>query len=150
MYAICLTFGIRPHEIAYATLMKDGRLEISDGKTGEREAWPLMPEWVAKLNLQKVNRPTQSALTVAKTAADYFAEKKPGRPGVRTRPARLPFSLYTLRHAWAIRAMREGFTISLAAKLLGHSTRVHETTYRRWINKAHMDAMYKTELKRLA
>lgn len=150
MYAICLTFGIRPHEIAYATLMKDGRLEISDGKTGEREAWPLMPEWVAKLNLQKVNRPTQSALTVAKTAADYFAEKKPGKPGVRTRPARLPFSLYTLRHAWAIRAMREGFTISLAAKLLGHSTRVHETTYRRWINKAHMDAMYKTELKRLA
>ena len=147
LYGIMLTYGIRPHEIVGANVTKDGRLDIADGKTGAREAWPCRAEWVEQLNLRKIHRPSQSVLTVAKIAADYFAEKKPGRPGIRTRPARLPFSLYTLRHAWAIRAMREGYTTSLAAKLLGHSTRVHETTYRRWINKRQMDEMYEQRSK---
>ena len=147
LYGIVLTYGIRPHEITHSTITKDGRLDIASGKTGAREAWPCKAEWVEQLDLHKAHYPTQSADTVAKIAADYFAEKKPGRPGIRTRPARLPFSLYTLRHAWAIRAMREGYTTSLAAKLLGHSTRVHETTYRRWINKRQMDEMYEQRTK---
>lgn len=148
LYGITLTYGIRPHEISHSTITKDGRLDIASGKTGAREAWPCRPEWVEQLNLREAHRPTQSADTVAKTASDYFSEKKPGRPGIRTRPARLPFSLYTLRHAWAIRAMKEGYTTSLAAKLLGHSTRVHETTYRRWINKRQMDEMYERQTRK--
>lgn len=150
LYGVVLTYGIRPHEIAFATVTKDGRLDISDGKTGAREAWPCKAEWVDQLKLREMNRPPQPANTVAKIAADYFAEKKPGRPGVRTRPARLPFSLYILRHAWAIRAMKEGYTTSLAAKLMGHSTRVHETTYRRWINKRQMDEMFTQHIKKLS
>jgi hypothetical protein len=142
LYGLMLTYGCRPHEVINSVITSDGRLEISDGKTGARQAWPLMPEWVNELNLRDLCMPTQSINTIAKVASDYFREKRPGRPGVKTRPARLPFNLYTLRHAWAIRAMREGFTTSLAAKLLGHSTRVHEQTYRRWINKEHMDLMF--------
>ncbi len=141
-YGIGLTYGIRPHEIANCMVTSDGRLEISGGKTGSRESWPLMPQWVDDLKLREMHRPKQSVDTVAKAASDYFRAKPAGRPGVRTRPARLPFNLYVLRHSWAIRAMREGFSTSLAAKLLGHSTRVHETTYRRWINKSQMDEMF--------
>ena len=90
-----------------------------------------------------MHRPSQSVLTVAKAASDYFSEKKPGRPGVRTRPARLPFSLYTLRHAYAIRLITEGCNSDLSAELMGHSVRVHENTYRRWLNQRYMDDMYK-------
>ncbi|EHA63716.1 hypothetical protein Syn8016DRAFT_0757 [Synechococcus sp. WH 8016] len=150
LYGIMLTYGIRPHEIVYSSLTADGRLDISEGKTGAREAWPCKPEWVRKLNLREEHRPTQSYQTVAKAASDYFAEKKPGRPGIRTRPARLPFSLYTLRHAYAIRLMADGYNSDLSAKLMGHSVRVHTETYRRWLNKSHMDAMFKKQLKKRA
>ena len=150
MYGVLLTYGIRPHEIVNASIRPDGRLDISDGKTGFRESWPCMPEWVDELNLRDVHRPTQSVQTVAKIASDYFSEKPAGRPGVRTRPARLPFSLYVLRHSYAIRLMGQGYSSDLAAKLMGHGVRVHTTIYRRWMTQQHMDKMFAMQIKQTA
>ncbi|MCP4972378.1 MAG: hypothetical protein GY914_01680, partial [Prochlorococcus sp.] len=107
MYSICLAYGIRPHEIAHSTIKDDRSLWVDYGKTGAREVWACPDELVDELNLLDVYKPRQSAATVAKAAADYLSHtKKSGRIGVVDRPARIPFGLYTLRHAYAIRMLR--------------------------------------------
>jgi integrase len=53
----------------------------------------------------------------------------------------LPFGLYTLRHAYAIRLLNFGISSVIGARLMGHSVEIHNRTYRRWLNKQHMSEL---------
>ncbi len=151
MYKMILAYGIRPHEITNCSFIDEIKLEVISnkvrkGKPEKRIAWCCPEEWFKELNLEVIYRPTQAVDTVAKAAADYLShEKAAGRPGIRTRPARIPFSLYTLRHAYAIRLMNFGFTDDIGAKLMGHTVEVHNDTYRYWTNERHMDVLLDRE-----
>lgn len=140
MYSMLLTYGLRPHEIAHCSLRPDGVLDIAAGKTGERESWPCPEEWVERLQLHKVHRPTQSASTLAKAAADALTSARSNGRGGKRKPV-LPFGLYTLRHAYAIRLLHFGISSDIGARLMGHSTEIHNRTYRRWLNKQHMSEL---------
>jgi integrase len=142
MYGILLTYGIRPHEIAFCELRSDGVLDIADGKTGERESWPCPEEWVKRLKLHDVHRPTQGASRVAKAAADALTSARSDGRGGHRKPV-LPFGLYTLRHAYAIRLLNFGISSDVGARLMGHSVEIHNRTYRRWLNKGHMSELRK-------
>ena len=142
MYCVLLTYGIRPHEVAFCELRPDGVLDIADGKTGERESWPCPEEWVKRFKLHDVHRPTQSASRVAKTAADALTSGKSDGHGGTRKPV-LPFNLYTLRHAYAIRLLNHGISSDVGARLMGHSVEIHNRTYRRWLNKSHMSELRK-------
>ncbi|MFL0784490.1 MAG: hypothetical protein AB8B43_10205 [Prochlorococcus sp.] len=142
MYSICLAYGIRPHEIAHSTIREDRSLWVDDGKTGAREVWACPDELVDELNLLDVYKPRQSAATVTKAAADYLSHtKRSGRAGVVDRPARIPFGLYTLRHAYAIRMLRYGITAEVGALMMGHSPAIHQKTYQRWLDGRHLAAL---------
>ncbi len=90
-------------------------------KTGTRKVCPCKSEWVEKFQLQTLPIPTQDPRNVARIGSDAFE-----RDGVEIR-------LYQLRHAYAIRLFEKGVAADLAAKLMGHSVAIHETTYRRWL-----------------
>ena len=44
--------------------------------------------------------------------------------------------LYDLRHAWAVRSIRESVPMGLAARCMGHDIGVHTRTYHRWLTEA--------------
>lgn len=130
-YGMMATYGLRPHELFYLNLQhftETGQmLYILGGKTGAHEVWPFNPEWVELFNLQEVNlpkvHPCETNTEYGKRCWYYLRKK-----------ANLPFNLYDLRHAWAVRAMKLGLADTLAARQMGHSVDVHTKTYLHWIN----------------
>ena len=123
MYGMCATYGLRPHEIVECRLTREGNCEIDDDtKTGHHIAWPCNADWVEQFELRKIERPSQGKATVAKVANDYLHERGP-----------LPWPLYNLRHAYAIRVLLKGVPPEIGAQLMGHSPEVHHRTYHRWI-----------------
>lgn len=122
-FGMCAAYGLRPHECAELTwLPEDDWIEVADAtKTGSRRVTPCPSAWVAGWTLRELPRPTQTAQTLTKTFNDAL-----DRDGVRIKP-------YNLRHAYALRLMGRGVGADLAARLMGHSLQVHQSTYQRWI-----------------
>ena len=151
LYGMCLLFGIRGHEVVGSEMEKRNGGWIpyipNNTKTGYRECWACPGEKVEIHGWDKPILPAQSKLTVAKIAADYFSHVKIGRPGKASRPARIPFPLYNLRHAYAIRLLSRNVSVMRAAKLMVHTLKVHEQTYHRWITKKHMAEMHMKEVE---
>lgn len=122
MYAMCATYGLRPHEIVECSIDENGNCEIGDDtKTGFHIAWPCHKRWIKEFNLHDIHRPTQGKATVAKIANDYLHDRGP-----------LPWPLYNLRHAYALRLFHKGIPSDVGARLMGHSETVHRQTYKRW------------------
>lgn len=138
-YGMMATFGLRPHEVF--------RLEWDEvcdqvptitvqetTKTGTRRVWAFYPEWfnswqlyertLPRINLDRTND------KVGHSATKYFSEFG------------LPFNLYDLRHAWAIRTLEFGLDLTLAAQQMGHSVQVHTQQYHRWITDRHHQRAY--------
>ena len=122
MYGMCATFGLRPHEIVECKIDKDGNCEIGDDtKTGVHIAWPCNERWLTEFKLLEMCRPTQGKETVGNVANNYLHDRGP-----------LPWPLYHLRHAYAIRLFNKGIPSDVGARLMGHSETVHRQTYKRW------------------
>lgn len=152
MYGMLWLFGIRPHEIVGAELgQRNGKyvLLVQDQtKTGARESWAYPDCKVEAYGLQKPHPPRHGKYTVAQAARDYLrGPRRDGRGGYN--PPLLPFPLYALRHAYAIRLLVNGWPAEVGAKLMGHSVKEHNETYQRWVNKQHMAAMHERFLGRL-
>ena len=130
MYGMCATYGLRPHEIVEAEMDKQGNCHISDDtKTGFHIAWACNEIWIRTFALQETCRPPYGKDRVSKAAYDYLC-----RPRNRNRkgPGLLPFPLYNLRHAYALRLFHKGISSDIAARLMGHSEQVHRRDYKRW------------------
>ncbi|MDX1976100.1 MAG: hypothetical protein SFT94_00350, partial [Pseudanabaenaceae cyanobacterium bins.68] len=54
----------------------------------------------------------------------------------------LPFHIYSLRHAWAIRNIGYGFPDTTSAITMGHSVEVHIKTYQCWLEDRDMTAVF--------
>ncbi|OCQ94852.1 hypothetical protein AMR42_12575 [Limnothrix sp. PR1529] len=122
-YGLIAAYGLRPHEICHAKFTTPPRLDIEEGKTGDRIVWPIWPNWFEDFGLgqiirPKISGPDNSALGNRVTHA--FKRYK------------IPFSPYYLRHAWAVRAIGQ-LDVSLAAQWMGHSVEVHTSVYQHWI-----------------
>ena len=59
----------------------------------------------------------------------------------------MPFKPYDLRHCWAVRALRFGVPVSLAAKWMGHSVDIHTKTYQAWISREMEAQVYEQSLR---
>ena len=133
MYGMCACYGLRPHEIMEAKIDSHGDCEVSENtKTGSRVVIPCHSRWVEEWKLTCIHRPTQTVETVTKAAADYLTRP---RNRDRTGPALLPFPLYSLRHAYAVRLFQKQVPPHIGARLMGHSEAVHRRTYLRWYDK---------------
>lgn len=136
-YWLVAVYGLRNHECWYCDLerLRDDPIarliEVNGetGKTGNRLNLPVPKCWwerwlkgrdlaVPKLEI-KVNR------DYGRLSAQYF--KRLG----------LPFHIYDLRHAHAARMAVSGIDGMVAAKIQGHSSKVHERIYLNFMDEEH-------------
>ncbi|MBD1998048.1 hypothetical protein H6G00_15660 [Leptolyngbya sp. FACHB-541] len=138
-YGMIATYGLRPHELFHLELehfIQTGQmLEITGGKTGVHQVWPFRPEWVELFKLREVNLPEVRSCEINSDYGQICWEH------LRCK-SNLPFNLYDLRHAWAIRTMKFSLPDALAARQMGHSLAVHTKTYLKWINKRDQQEEY--------
>ena len=121
-FGMCAAYGLRPHECAELFYLEDGWIEVHDKtKTGSRRVTACPSVWIERFSLRDLPRPTQTATRLGKAFNDAL-----DRDGVTIKP-------YNLRHAYALRLMSKGIGADIAARLMGHSLQVHQTTYQRWI-----------------
>lgn len=129
------TYGCRPHEaMLYAEVLPSGVARIGDGKTGARQALALPVGWIERWDL-RTKRVPEIDLTRDNTGVGNAVTKK-------FWDLRLGFRPYDLRHAWAVRAIKDPrISPSLAAKSMGHSLLMHSSVYQRWFDSHEMEAV---------
>lgn len=131
IYGIMATFGLRDHEAFFCQWGKEG-LQVLKGKTGPRLVFaPLYPEWVEQWELKKIQIPKIRDLD------RLYEEIKLGDKVARQfRRYEVPFTPYSLRHAYAIRAsVTFELPITTAAALMGHAPGIHLSRYHRHISQ---------------
>ncbi|MGF1518140.1 MAG: site-specific integrase [Nodosilinea sp.] len=135
-YRLMAVYGLRNHECWYVDLARLATEEIAlvrDGKTGGRLVVPYPVRWWE--SWFKGGSLSLPVLTVRRNAdygrlsAQYF-----NRLG-------LPFTLYNLRHTHAARMAAGGVDGQLAAKMQGHSAKVHERIYLNFMDERHYQAL---------
>jgi len=133
VHGMSMAFGTRPSELL-SVEFEDEVINLmtykTKGKPYLREAWALPDEWIEELNLREIHKPTCHRLNIARQYSDYMDRNKLKH-----------WSLYNLRHAYAIRSLVQGIEVSTAARLMGHSESTHRKHYQTWIDKRHMRAM---------
>lgn len=141
---ILATYGLRPHEIFHldTQALESGQSlsikVLENTKTGERTVPPLYPEWIEQFNLRDKQLPQVSGRDNRALGASV---------GKHFRAKGMPFRPYDLRHCWAVRALRFGVPVSLAAKWMGHSVEIHTETYQAWISEEMETEVYEKSLQ---
>lgn len=138
VYGMLATYGLRNHEVFFLDLeqLKNGErvITVLSGKTGYRKVWPFHTEWFDQFGLSNVKIPDIDLNRNNSAIGGTVSQSLRRNNG-------LPFKVYDLRHAWAIRTLEYGIDISLASKQMGHSLAVHSNLYHTWItDKAHQRA----------
>jgi len=131
VYGILATYGLRNHEVFFIDLdsLRNGDriIRVTSGKTGYRKVWPFHSEWFDQFGLANIKIPDidldRNNSAIGGTVSQRFR-----------RYDKIPFKVYDLRHAWAIRTLNYGIDISLASKQMGHSLAVHSNLYHTWIS----------------
>ncbi len=141
--AALAVYGCRPAEIFSMQPTDNGTARCL---TVKRKGAP--PEWrtamalpiamVDEFDLLTVDRPlthespTQyDSLDVKRinhSWGEWFVRQCPG------------WQLYDLRHAWAVRSIRESVPTGLASRCMGHDIGTHTKTYHRWLTEADVAA----------
>jgi len=131
VYSLMAALGLRDHECFYLEWTPGGA-KVLEGKTGSRLIFvTLYPEWEAEWNLRS------ALLPVLDKAGGY--EYLSDRVGKAFKRYGIPWTPYTLRHCFAVRATNVfGYPIPVAAALLGHSPEVHMRTYQRHLTQHQM------------
>jgi integrase len=135
-YAIGLiaAYGLRPHEVFYLELEQiDGITiaKITEGKTGPRcPVFPVPEDWASRWHCPEG--------ILLPTGKNHILEgKRIAKVWYRTHGKPLGWSLYGLRHAYAIRCHALGVPVAVAAQWMGHGPDIHLKTYNRWISEKH-------------
>lgn len=137
-YGMLAAYGLRPHEvfrIDFAQLGKGERIVqvLDQTKTGRHRVWPFYPEWFDEFDLANVQVPP-----IDVSRGNEFI----GRSACSRFWGKIPFNLYSLRHAWSIRTLEFGLPTELAAQQQGHSHSTHVRIYHRWItDRTHQRAI---------
>ena len=148
-FGMIATYGLRPSEVFQLTddcinkfTSLGNKRHIlyipEDTKTGEREVYPLHPEWVEKFDLLNVSRLESNAKKLETKIS--WLNKLFHRYGFN-QPA------YDLRHRYAVRASELGVLADIAAKWMGHSVEEHYTTYQKWMDFSTHNKVFDKVLK---
>lgn len=128
VYGMLVTFGLRNHEVFYLATeeleqYKSYMVTVLEGKTGSRLVWGCYPEWIEQFSLMNKVLPN----VTGKEYQDY------GQRVTKFFERTFSFTALDVRHRWAIRTLEFGLPYELSAMQMGHSVKVHEETYHRWI-----------------
>ena len=142
------TFGVRPAEVPSLVLNSDGTasaitLKRHGRKPTLRTCMALPSAWVERWDLQNVDIPGEARWVRPEQYSSDEGRRwvSAWRHGLRTKKNQEllqehladGFDNVTLRHCWAVRSIKAGLPVSLAAKAMGHAIQVHERQYHRWL-----------------
>lgn len=133
VFGMLATYGLRPHEVFFCRFDRYPRLRVTEGKTGPRLVYPLMPDWPDRLGLRAVRLPNCSGASHAALGH---------RVANAFKRLRIPFPSYSLRHAYAVRGIGRQSATTMA-RSLGHSPEVHFRIYQRWLTETDLDRAWK-------
>lgn len=130
IYSLIATYGLRPHEVWFIDFSEFPTIRVRhETKTGTRPVEPLYPEWADEWNLGTPCYPQQIKV---------YPDRGNEWLGQRVTPwfkRIVGFKPYDLRHCYARRCVAFGIQVYEASRLMGHTTTVHEKTYRAWIGE---------------
>jgi hypothetical protein len=143
VFGMLAAYGLRDHEMFGLDLSDYPDILVrSSAKTGARivvplwpgEAWDLSVEclsdsWRKAIDGQNWDKPTLSNSSLGAKVSRMFTGWSEGSHSERQRARRWDFAAYDLRHCYAQRAKLLGLDDFEAAKLMGHTVRVHTRTY---------------------
>ncbi len=133
-------YGLRGHEVFRLDLADFPVVRVLAGKTGARFIYLLYPGWAESWELNQIDLPklslSYSNAKLGSKVAGWFYDRK------------APFNAYDLRHCYARRCFEFGMAPDWAAGLMGHSNRVHLTTYRAWIDEQTYRRVYQAIVSR--
>jgi integrase len=129
IYGLMAAYGLRNHEVWFLDLADFPMIRVREGtKTGTRPIQPLYPEWAKQWRLDEPIAPNRIKITVEHSNGQLGAKVTKFFEG-----SAIAFHPYDLRHSYARRCAEFGIAPDIAARLLGHSTLIHEQVYRAWI-----------------
>jgi len=133
-FGLMATYGLRPHEVFFTELENlEGVItaRVTEGKTGGRyPVFPVPADWAAKWQAQLPRCASNKAHSHRRLGSMSGATWRRYHPD-------LPWTLYDLRHAYAIRCHLYAVPVAVAAQWMGHSPEIHLRTYQRWISEKH-------------
>lgn len=141
-YRLMAAYGLRNHECWYVDLDRLATKEIAlvkDGKTGWRSVVPYPVRW---WEMWFKGRSLSLPVLTVRRNADY------GRLSAQYfKRLRLPFTLYNLRHTHAARMATSGVDGGTASRLQGHSSKVHESIYLKFMDERHYQSLVDQQRK---
>jgi len=149
-FGMMAAYGLRPHECDDCRLVQDQDgdwlVQVdNETKTGYRTVIPFENEWVYRWELfNRHDMPNSEREQNRNDATSCWLNRWRTKNKIKWRP-------YMLRHAYAGRLWRLGggeLAVSDAAKLMGHTTKEHEQTYRAWIDPNKIARTVKEAVKR--
>ncbi|MEM1394919.1 MAG: site-specific integrase, partial [Cyanobacteria bacterium P01_H01_bin.150] len=141
VYGLMAIYGLRPREIFNQPDLdwltspenKNSTFKVHESnKTGYREVFPFVPEWIEILDLQNTVNIRLLKEYCYYTEATTTLCARVSRLSWFFNKYKIPFAPYDLRHACAIRAHLQGIPIKAAADNLGHTVEMHTKVYQRW------------------
>lgn len=153
-YGILATYGLRSHELKGIDIDASFNDEldmlvikeekVGALKTGGRVVFPIRREWVALFGLRDVKKSEMARFELTQCFAGRPIRRseraKVGKSKIcdalsrRFNNKELGFKPYDLRHAYAIRGWRLGFQMQDMAKFMGHTIKMHEKTYQKYMS----------------
>lgn len=141
IYGLLAIYGLRPREIfnqpdlnwfiSPENIHNTFKVHESN-KTGYREVFPFVPEWIELFDLKKSANIILLQQHCYKPASAKTLTSKVGNLANFFSKYKIPFKPYDLRHACAIRAQLQGIPIKAAADNLGHTVEMHTKVYQQW------------------
>ena len=141
VYGLIAIYGLRPREIfnqpdldwLISPENKNNTFKVHESnKTGYREVFPFVPEWIEILDLRNSVNIKLLKEYCYYTEANTTISARVSRLSWFFSKYKIPFTPYDLRHACAIRAHLQGIPIKAAADNLGHTVEMHTKVYQRW------------------
>jgi integrase len=144
VFGVMAAFGLRDHEVFFCEWTDEGLL-VTKGKTGPRLVFqPLYQEWVDGWNLRTIQRPNVQDVDLV-----YARNKLGDKIARQFRRYDIPFTPYSLRHAFGIRAsVTFELPVTTAAALMGHSPQIHLQRYHKHIQLKSNQAAAKRVMER--
>lgn len=143
IYGVMAVYGLRNHEAFRLDTSRSDEepyiVRVVGGKTADRNVYPRSAEWRSLFNLDKKMLPNLN-LGCSNVVLGQAISK-------RFKVDKVPFRPYALRHGYAVHLAIQGTDPSIAAKWMGHSVEVHQSTYHNWITEFHHNAAWMRSIK---
>jgi integrase len=144
--SVLAIYGLRPHEVFRIRTDRMNEdppiLEVeAETKTGWRLAYP---SYSATLSIMQSTEVIYPNIEIEDKNNNQLGDKI----SQEFRERKIPFPPYNLRHAYAQRMYKQGFSDNFIARSMGHSVAMQRSVYRAWWDQDTYDEEYRRVMQK--